>query len=176
MGREAVLQRSEPVPSRVVTFPGGDEQPSGLAATVTIRPAADADLPAIVALDQEATGTARPEYWAEALRHAAEGPRAGRHFLVAISEQRVIGFVVGDLRDWEFGTASCGWVIAIDVARAFREHGVGRRLMAEICGRFKAEGARTVRTLLARTDTLNFAFFRGNGLTAGPLVELERRL
>ena len=88
----------------------------------------------------------------------------------------LVGFVVGEVRAWEFGSPPCGWVFAVNVAPEWRERGVGARLFDEICGCFAAAGVDTVRTMISRRDTLNLSFFRAQGLTAGPYIELERRL
>ena len=57
-----------------------------------------------------------------------------------------------------------------------REHGVGTALMDAICERFRAAGVNSVRTMLLRRDTLNLAFFRSQGMTAGAYIQLEKML
>ena len=51
-------------------------------------------------------------------------------FLVAEAEGRVVGFVIGEVRDWEFGSPPCGWVFAIDVDPTVRQRGIGAALPA----------------------------------------------
>jgi len=34
----------------------------------------------------------------------------------------------------------------------------------------------TIRTMVLGSDKMNLSFFRGEGLAAGPYIELERRL
>jgi HlyD family secretion protein len=44
--------------------------------------------------------------------------------------------VIGEVRDWEFGSPPCGWVFAIDVDPRARQQGVGTRLLAAMRERF----------------------------------------
>ena len=42
--------------------------------------------------------------------------------------------------------------------------------------RMQESGVKTVRTMLARDDALNMAFFRSQGMMAGPFIPLEMDL
>jgi L-amino acid N-acyltransferase YncA len=134
--------------------------------TATIREAEPVDIDAVTALDARITGLAKPDYWRRA--YTRYGTRPTRYFLVAEIAGRVRGFVLGEERAWEFGSPPSGWVFAIG--------GIGSRLFAAICARMKASGVRTVRTMLARDDALNMAFFRSQGMRGGPFIQLEMPL
>ncbi len=144
--------------------------------TVNIRPARGEDLSTIIDLDERHTGLAKPAYWADLFARYVDVLRPNRFFLVAAGEGEVIGFVAGEIRAWEFGSPPCGWVFAINVVPGQREHGVGTSLMDAICDRFRTAGADSVRTMLLRRDTLNLAFFRGQGMVAGQYIQLEKML
>ena len=146
------------------------------AEAVTIRPATAADLPGVIALDQETTGLAKPEYWHESFRRHGGRRGGGGHFLVALTEDRVEGFIVGEIRAWEFGSLPCGWVFAVQVRPGRRLRGLGSRLFATVCAAFREAGVDRVRTMLARDNTVIHAFFRSQGMTAGPFIQLETRL
>jgi len=149
---------------------------SSAAPAITIRDATPADQVVTERLDAEATGLAKPDYWADVFARYVVDPRPNRFFLIAETGERIAGFIVGETRVWEFGSPPCGWVFAVNVAADLREHGIGSRLLEEIAGRFRATGVDTVRTMVSRSDTLNLAFFRAHGMTAGPYIELEKRL
>ena len=144
--------------------------------TIAIRAAAPDDLESVVALDESHTGLAKAAYWRDIFGRYVEPSLPHRLFLAAEQEGRVIGFIVGEVRAWEFGSPPCGWVFAINVEPRYREHGVATALMDEICLRFKALGVATVRTMLSRDDALNLAFFRSQGMTAGSYIQLEKEL
>ena len=145
---------------------------------VDIGVAETGDLDAIVALDAVSTGTAKADYWQDILeRYTSPGQRIPRYFLVArSSERKLAGFIVGEIRAWEFGSPPCGWVIAMNVAPDLRERGIGTMLFDALCAEMKQDGVTTIRTMVLASDKVNLSFFRGEGLAAGPYIELERRL
>jgi GNAT superfamily N-acetyltransferase len=142
-----------------------------------IRPVKRGDLDQVVAIDATVTGLEKRRYWDRVFRrYGAAGPREQRHFLVALAEGRVVGFIIGEVRDWEFGSAPCGWVFAIDIDPEARQAGVGTKLLAAISDRFRRAGVDKLRTLLSRDNTLILSFFRAQGMMAGPLIPLEMDL
>ena len=141
-----------------------------------IRPADPADLSAIIALDHEVTGLAKPGYWDDLYSRYGGRADGERCFLVADIDGRVDGFVIGEVRAWEFGSPPCGWIFAIQVRPRCRLGGVGTRLFEAVRTRFRAAGVDRLRTMLAREDTVILSFFRSQGMMAGPFVELEMAL
>ena len=134
------------------------------------------DLDRIIAIDATVTGLEKRAYWQSLYRRYGVAGPAKRQFLVAEGGGPVIGFIIGEVRDWEFGSASCGWVFAIDVEPGARQRGIGARLLQAICAGFRRAGARKVRTMLSRDNTLILSFFRSQGMTAGPFIPLEMDL
>jgi ribosomal protein S18 acetylase RimI-like enzyme len=143
--------------------------------TVDIRPARPADLPAIARLDADATGIEKLEYWKDRLERYGGG-QADRHFLIAERDGKAVGFIVGEVRAWEFGSPPSGWIFAITVGRSARLGGLGTQLFDAMCDRFREAGVRQVRTMTAKEDTLILSFFRSQGMMAGPFIELEKGL
>ncbi len=150
------------------------EQAGGIA--LSIRAAAPGDLDAVIALDAETSGLAKPDYWRTMFATFVPDQGGERYLLVADIEGQAVGFVVGEVRAWEFGSPPCGWVFALGVSNTHREHHVGSRLMARIFQCFKSDDVTSVRTNVSRHDTLNLSFFRSLGMTAGPYVQLEMAL
>ncbi len=141
-----------------------------------IRPAEPVDLPAIAALDARLTGQAKAAYWQDMLARYAGGPPE-RHFLVAETPRGALaGFVAGEVRVWEFGQPPIGWVFAIQVDPRLRLKGTGSALFEALAARFKAQGVTRVRTLVDRKDHLILSFFRAQGMTAGPALQLDKAL
>ncbi len=141
-----------------------------------IRSAEPADLPAISALDARLTGEPKATYWQAMLERYAVGP-PDRHFLVAETEKGALaGFIAGEVRAWEFGQPAAGWVFAIQVDPRLRLKGTGSALFEALCARFKAQGVARVRTLVERKDHLILSFFRAQGMTAGPSLQLDKEL
>ena len=143
------------------------------ASALTIRPVRRGDLDPVIAIDTQVTGVEKREYWRSVYRRYGDVARPGARFLVAELEGEVVGFVIGEVRDWEFGAPPCGWVFAIDVRPDARLTGIGSRLLQSICAVFRRAGVRKVRTMLASENTLILSFFRSQGMMAGRLIPLE---
>jgi ribosomal protein S18 acetylase RimI-like enzyme len=141
-----------------------------------VRPARRGDLEAVFAIDARVTGVPKRDYWMALYRRYGGGRDPGRQFLVATVDERVIGFVIGEVRDWEFGSPPCGWVFGIDVDPQARLSGVGTLLLQAICDGFRRAGVDRVRTMLARDNHLVLSFFRSQGMMAGPFIPLEMDL
>jgi len=146
------------------------------APSVAVRPVRRGDLDQIVALDARVTGLEKRSYWQSLYRRYGTATQAERQFLVAEAQGRVVGFVIGEVRDWEFGSPPCGWVFAIDVQPDARLAGIGTNLLAAICAGFRRAGVRKVRTMLSRDNNLILSFFRSQGMMAGPFIPLEMDL
>jgi ribosomal protein S18 acetylase RimI-like enzyme len=144
--------------------------------TVAIRPVRRGDLDRIVAIDARATGIEKRAYWQSVYRRYGVPSATGRQFLVADAGARVVGFVIGEVRDWEFGSPPCGWVFGINVEADARLAGIGTRLLAAIYAGFRRAGVRTVRTMLGRDNNLVLSFFRSQGMMTGPFIPLEMDL
>lgn len=143
---------------------------------LAIRPAEPADLPAVAALDARLTGDAKAAYWQGMLEQYAGGPPS-RHFLIAETARgQLVGFVVGEVRAWEFGQPAAGWVFAIQVDPDLRLKGAGSALFEALCTKFREQGVRRARTLVDRKDNLILSFFRAQGMTAGPSLQLDKDL
>lgn len=142
-----------------------------------IRAAGPADLGAVIDIDAEVTGLRKVDYWYELFaRYGGARGRQHRFFLVAERDGQVVGFIIGEVRDWEFGSPPCGWVFGISVRRGARQSGIASQLLDAICADFRRAGVDKVRTLLARDDHLVMSFFRSQGMMAAPFIALERDL
>jgi ribosomal protein S18 acetylase RimI-like enzyme len=93
---------------------------------------------------------------------------------VAEAGARIVGYLVGEVRDWEFGSPPCGWVFGIGVRPDEREAGIGAALLEAITANFRRLGVATVRTLIARDNQLVLSFFRSQGMMAAPVIPLEK--
>ncbi len=141
-----------------------------------IRPAEADDLDQVIAIDTEITGIEKVDYWYELFHRYGLRSHQNRLFLVADDGGILQGYIIGEVRDWEFGSAPCGWVFGINVRPETREGGIGSKLLDAICAGFKRSGVTKVRTMLARDNGLIMSFFRSQGMMAAPFIALERDL
>ena len=152
---------------------------------IQIRSANVSDLANIINLDSLITLVEKGEYWRDMFERFVE--REGRYFLIAEKQigtgskdveykTEFMGFIVGEIRAWEFGSQPCGWILTILVGSEFQGHGVGEQLFDAVCRRMRNADVPTIRTMIAREDNLNMSFFRSQGMMAGPFIELEKPL
>jgi len=139
-----------------------------------VRPVRRADLDHVIAIDATVTGLEKRAYWQRVYRRygiAAAGEQ--RWFLVAMAGRQVVGFLIGEVRDWEFGSPPCGWVFAINVDPHARQSGIGAALLDSLSAALRETGVRKLRTLLSHDNVLILSFFRSQGMMAAPLIPLE---
>lgn len=139
-----------------------------------IRNARPSDLDAVIALNDTGHVDGKQAYWRMIFEHYVNCGDNDRHFLVSEINGQIVGFIVGEVRAWEFGSPPCGWVFALSVSTRNRKMGIGQRMFEEICKCLKRAGAVTVRTMVEREDKLALSFFRNQGLSSGRYVELEK--
>lgn len=149
--------------------------------SIRVRRVTAADVPQIVQLDQEITGVGKAEYWRDIYARYGKRRLAERFFFVAEpaderSGRRILGFVIGEIRAWEFGSAPCGWVFAMSVDPGTRLQGIGTSLLEAIADEFRKAGVAKMRTMVARDNRLHLLFFRSQEMTAGPYIQLEKEL
>ncbi len=148
---------------------------------VRVRRVQAADIPQVIGLDTRVTRLAKAEYWNDVFRRYGKQRLHERFFLVAENrtgkaKPRVLGFIIGEIRAWEFGSTPCGWVFALSVEPELRLHGIGSALFEAISSEFKKAGVGKMRTMVARDAPLQLLFFRSEGMMAGPYIQLEKDL
>ena len=150
---------------------------------VLLRELRPEDLEALIALDQlhagmDDQGSGDPVRWRKALeRFLAPDPSVeGRVALGAEGEGGLVGYLLGEVRAFEFGSEPCGWVFSVGVHPELQKSGIASSLMREACRRFSQAGVSTVRTMVRRNQIPVLRFFRANDFTGGSFVQLERRL
>jgi ribosomal protein S18 acetylase RimI-like enzyme len=142
-------------------------------ALLRIRDLLPSDADAVVAIDALHTGVSKPGYWRDVLAGflpPAAGTKVG---LAAEIDDRLVGYLLGEVRAFEFGSEACGWVFAVGVQPESTRGGVASRLLAEACARFRAAGVATIRTMVRRADVPVLSFFRARGFVGGSFYQLE---
>ena len=139
------------------------------------------DVPHVIALDERVTGLAKPRYWQDVFGRYGKRRLLERQFLIAEPDEPdvhvpILGFIIGEVRAWEFGSAPCGWVFALSVEPKARLQGIGERLFEAISNEFLKAGVSKMRTMVARDNRLHLMFFRSEGMMAGPYIQLEKEL
>ena len=141
--------------------------------TPTLRDMWEGDILAVAVVRQQLVSTPVPEDWRARVQSVLDAAGVA---VVATGEggpRDVIGYVVGEVRSWEFGSRTAGWIFDLGVAPGHQRGGVANALLMEAVRRFRDGGVTTVRTMVRRDDVAVLRFFRSGGFEAGPYTELE---
>jgi ribosomal protein S18 acetylase RimI-like enzyme len=145
----------------------------------------------IIEIDAKLMGEAKPEYWRRRLalylaeRDLESITEAANKYVSGIDPQlarvaevngKVVGFMIGDIRSWEFRQPPTGWITALAVDPDYQHRGIGRRLLAEFLDYYREKGLENVRTMLEWSDGEVLSFFTAMGFDRGPFIELEKKL
>jgi ribosomal protein S18 acetylase RimI-like enzyme len=150
---------------------------------IAIRPMTEDDLPVVSAIYAAHTGVAPPADWRDRVLPLLHQAAAGAAALVAEAREAeaeavrvgdVVGYAVGEVRGWEFGSEPTGWIFGLGVAPALARRAIASRLLEAAQRALARAGVRTVRTMVRGDDVPVLTFFRTSGFVAGPYIELER--
>ena len=129
------------------------------------------DLEEVIALDALLTGSSKPGYFQDIYsRFVKEKNCIG---LGVEAEGNLLGYLLGEVRAFEFGSDACGWIFALGVRPDSARQGAASALVAEARRRFRRLGVRSLRTMVQRTDVPFLSLFRQQGFVGGPFVQLE---
>jgi ribosomal protein S18 acetylase RimI-like enzyme len=158
--------------------PVGDQRAAASLERAAITRLRPDDIAAVVRLDARLTGRRKAAYWTHAFAELVEAQRRARTCvgLAARARGRLIGYLLGEVRAFEFGSPPCGWIVAVGVDPDRAHHGIGSALVAGAARRFARAGVGTVRTMVRRDDVAMLAFFRSNGFAGGSFTQLELAL
>jgi ribosomal protein S18 acetylase RimI-like enzyme len=140
-----------------------------------IRALGAGDLAGVARIDAAHTGRAKRAHWKKVFDDVLGRGRRGelRVGLAAERGGRLCGYLLGEVRAFEFGSEPCGWVLAVGVEGKELRRGTASLLLTEACRRFRDAGIERVRTMVRRNDVDVTAFFRSNGFAGGSFVQLE---
>ena len=137
-----------------------------MADDLVIRAAAAADIAAVSRLDSRITGISQAKYWEDMFERY--GKRTDRFFLIAEPPGGgVVGFIIGEVRAWEFGSPPSGWIFALGVDPRTRLKKIGSRLFEAICACLAESGVDTVRTCWPGTTSSTWPSFAVRACGAG---------
>ena len=90
---------------------------------------------------------------------------------------KLVGFLIGDIRRWEFGRSEMiGWILILGVDREYHGMGVGRKLGATLFDHFRKKNVRKVQTLVEWHDGELISFFKSLGFNWLPMLPFEKEI
>lgn len=141
---------------------------------VLIRRLTVRDIEAILRIDEKITGRPNEAFWASKLAEYIERDPAA--CLAAELEGKVVGFILGDIRGWEFNIPRSGWLEIMGVDPDHRGSGIGRKLAEALFEHFKQSGVDQVHTMISWNDPHLVEYFRSLGFSRGEFIHLQKPL
>lgn len=151
-----------------------------VSAEAIMRPLTVEDMPVILQIEERIErelGLAEdevPEYFQYNIDIGQGDPPAS---LGAEVDGELVGFIIGEIRAWEFGHGErVGWIRALGVDPRYQGRGIGRRLGEELLRNFRMRGIKRVRTMVDWYAGELISYFKSFGFELLNMIPLEKRL
>jgi GNAT superfamily N-acetyltransferase len=151
-------------------------------AGVKIRPLSLDNIKDIVRIEKHIEGKLgiineeRMEYLKEATRYNIERSDPMMS-LGAELDENIVGFIIGEIRIWEFGIGEkTGWIRILGVDPDFQRRGIGRKLGEALLEHFERRGIKRVRTMAEWYTGDLISFFKSLGFDMLNMIPLEKEL
>jgi ribosomal protein S18 acetylase RimI-like enzyme len=90
---------------------------------------------------------------------------------------KLVGFVLGEVRRWEFGRGEmAGWILILGVDSEYQGMGVGRKLGATLLDHFRKKNVEKVRTLVEWHEGDLISYFKSLGFNLLNMLPLEKEI
>ncbi|MGD8534714.1 MAG: GNAT family N-acetyltransferase [Candidatus Aminicenantes bacterium] len=149
---------------------------------VKIRPLSLDNIKDIVRIEKRIEGKLgiineeRMEYLKEAARYNIERSDPMMS-LGAELDENIVGFIIGEIRIWEFGIGEkTGWIRILGVDPDFQRHGIGRKLGEALLEHFERRGIKRVRTMAEWYTGDLISYFKSLGFNMLNMIPLEKEL
>jgi len=135
------------------------------------------DLDAIVRIDEQTSRQNRREYYERKLAVLLDKMHTINSSLVAESDGKVVGFIMGDIYFGEFGIPETSATIdTLGVDPAMQHHGIAGDLMDQFIMNMKVAGVNKIYTLVNWDDFALERFFSRHKFVPSKRINLELTL
>ena len=143
---------------------------------VRIRPLEEKDIPRAVEIESAILGSKRSATLRGSLTaYLAKGDRNA--CLAAEMDGTLVGFLIGEVRTWDFGEdQEVGWIKIVGIDPAHQGKGIGKALGEALLKYFQEREIRTVRTAVDWDAADMIAYFRTLGFERSGHIGLEKEL
>jgi ribosomal protein S18 acetylase RimI-like enzyme len=139
---------------------------------VTVRRMRTQDAENVLRIDEKITGTPNEAQWES--RIIDQMTRNPLGCLVAEAEGKVVGFIFGEIRGWEFAIPKSGWIEIVGVDPEYHGKGVARALIEKLHVYFRNHNVERVMTMVNWNDPGLVSFFRAVGFERSEFIILEK--
>lgn len=143
---------------------------------VTLRIVRKADIDEMVRIERAITGSAKVSLLEGILHDYLE--RGDPDLILAAEvEDKLVGFLVGEIRPWEFGEdEDVAWIKVVGVDPKHQGQGIGKTLGESFVDRLRKRGIKRLRTLVPWDSGDLITYFKALEFRRSQFVVLERRL
>ncbi len=141
--------------------------------SVTVRRMNTQDTDAVLGINEKITGRPHEAQYESRIIDALTRNPLG--CLVAETEGVVVGFILGELRGWEFGIPKSGWIEIVGVDPEFHGKGIARALIEKLDLYFRNQNVERVMTMINWNEGGLVGFFRALGFERSEFILLEKK-
>ena len=141
---------------------------------VKIRKMSVHDIEAVLGIDEKITGEPHEAQWESRILDRITANPLG--CLVAEKGGIVVGFILADIRGWEFSIPKCGWIEIVGVDPDYQSRGVARALIESLDNYLKMNGVTMIKTMIDWNDGGLVSFFRALGFSRSEFIVLEKEM
>ncbi|MGE5664745.1 MAG: GNAT family N-acetyltransferase [Deltaproteobacteria bacterium] len=140
--------------------------------SVTVRRMKTQDADAVLRINERITGRPPDAQWASKIIDDITRNPLG--CLVAEEAGEIVGFILGDIRGWEFAIPKSGWIEIVGVDPRYQGKGVARALIGTLDAYFRNNNVSRVMTMVDWNDGGLVGFFRSLGFERSDFIILEK--
>jgi len=90
---------------------------------------------------------------------------------------KLVGFIISEIRRWEFGCGGMtGWILILGVDHEYQGMGVGHKLSSTLLDHFKKKGITRIRTLVEWHEGELISYFKSLGFKMLGMLPLEKEI
>jgi ribosomal protein S18 acetylase RimI-like enzyme len=90
---------------------------------------------------------------------------------------KLIGFIISEVRRWEFGRGGMtGWILILGVDNDYQGMGVGHKLGSTLLNHFRKKNITKIRTMVEWNEGELISFFRSLGFNMLGMLPLEKEM
>lgn len=144
---------------------------SGDSTAVRIRKMTSEDVRRILEIDSKIVGKERAPTWPQKVARYLEMYYPPLCY-VAEAEGKVVGFILGDVRGWEYALSPAGWIDTMGVDLEYQGRGIGQKLLKAFVQECRRHQMKT-HVIVRKGDERLQRFLISAGLHPGQLADFE---
>ncbi len=141
---------------------------------ITIRPMEVEDISDVMEIDRKTTGLQRAVTYRDQVNVYLGGELSLSY--VAEVDDKVVGFMMGRIRNLRHGIYEGAWLEMVGVDPAYKRRGVGKRLLEAFQEGCQRKSAKVIHIVVDSADPEIKPFVESFGFRAGPQIHMQKRL